>query len=455
LPLMVHPLCGMTIIATHRNVTRARRDGAQELYDSCPASTAQRTGAHLFTAVVPIAAATVFVTITLVGAAFALDNIYGPVDERVLADAALAGLLLPAGATALGVLLGRRVRFALAPFVALAVIALLNLEMWDRGLDGRGWLATGIPSGKVDFIYLEPPVAGRLLWIAGLAVLVAGLALATIDRSTTTKLIKSFGAAIALVGLVLTVRPMSDETVDRLTEYVLSPSAHETCRTLTIDVEVCTLKPYDDHGVHVAARVTPVAAALPDGVIVTPITMRLLAGEGLDELPSQVQQHIVPTPIPPGTVALPFSHNYGSLDEASFILAATAVGFPTGDDAHENLLVDGQARGVIVLWLATAGLSHDSALDLLEPDEYNDNTPSGQGHVWPGTCTATVQWAPQDLVAARSLLAVDREAVGGLLAGDWQHWTAPETSTDDLMAALGLPLVGPPDPIEPLGSTCI
>jgi hypothetical protein len=242
--------------------------------------------------------------------------------------------------------------------------------------------------------------------------------------------------------------------VDRLTEYVLSPSAHETCRTVTVDVEVCTLKPYDDHGAHIATRVAPVAAALPDGAIVTPITMRLLAGDGLSELPSQVQQRIVPTPIPPGTVAVPFRHNYGSLDEARFILAGTAVGLPTGDDAPENLLVDGQARGVIVLWLATAGLSHDSALDLLEPDEYNDKTPTGQGHVWPGTCTATVQWSPQDLVAARSLVAVDRDTVGGLLAGDWPRWTAPEASTDDLLTALGLPPVGPSDPIEPLGSTC-
>jgi hypothetical protein len=65
-----------------------------------------------------------------------------------------------------------------------------------------------------------------------------------------------------------------------------------------------------------------------------------------------------------------------------------------------------------------------------------------------------VQWSPQDLVAARSLVAVDRDTVGGLLAGDWPRWTAPEASTDDLLTALGLPPVGPSDPIEPLGSTC-
>ena len=75
--------------------------------------------------------------------------------------------------------MGRRVRFALAPFVAIAVIAILDLEMWDRGLDGRGWLATGFASGGVDFIYVEPPVFGRLLWISGLVILTGALAFTT------------------------------------------------------------------------------------------------------------------------------------------------------------------------------------------------------------------------------------------------------------------------------------
>ena len=452
LPLLVHPLCGMTIIATHRNVSRARRDGAEELFRACPASEAERTAGHLLTAVVPVVVAAVFVITTLAGAAIALDHIYGPFDERVVGDAVLAGLLLPAGATALGVLLGRRARFALAPFVVLPVIALLDLEMWDRGYDGRGWLATGLPSGKVDFIYLAPPVAGRLLWIGGLALLVAGLTFARGERLTTT--VVSIGSAVALVGLLLTVRPLSDATVDRLTEYVLAPASHEVCQTLSNDVEICALEPYRDHGADLAAYLAPVADAIPAGAFDRPVTMRLLVGDGLEQLPSQVQERIVPTPIPPGTVPLTFGHNFGSLDEARFVLAATAVGLPTGENAPESLLVDGQARGVIMLWLATSGLAEQEANDVLRPDEYNDNTPTGQGHVWPGTCTSRVQWAPQDLTAARSLIAIAPEAVEGLLVADWSHWTEADTSTDELLHALGLPTVGPADPIEPLGSTC-
>lgn len=454
MPLLVHPLCGMVIVATHRNVSRAHRDCSEELYDSCPASSAQRVQGHLLTAIVPMFASTLFVVSTLAAVAVFVDTIYGPIDDRVYSDAATAALLLPAGAVALGVFLGRRVRFALAPFVAIALIAVLDLEMWDRGLDGRGWLATGVASGGVDFIYFEPPVVGRLLWVSGLVVLTAGLAF-TATNWTRTKLIVSVGVVVAALGLVAAVRPLSDATADRLTEYVIAPDRHEVCERLTVDVDVCVLAPYRDHGANIADHIGPVAAAIPDGTLETPITMRLLAGEHLDQLPSQVQQRLVPTLVPSGTVALPFSHNEGSLDAARFILAAAAVGVPTGEDAPENTLVDGQARGVILLWLAIAGLTDDEALGLLEPDEYNENSPTGRGHVWPWVCgSAPVQWAPQDVEAARSLVVLERDEVARVIAGQWSRWVTPDAATDELLGAIGLGPLGPSDPIEPIGSPC-
>ena len=453
MPLLVHPLCGMVIVATHRNGTRDRRDGTEELYESCPASSTQQTGAQLLTAVVPVGASVLFVSATLVAASIVLDDIYGPVDERVLTDTAIAGVLLPAGAIALGVLLGRRARFALAPFIAVACIAILDLEMWDRGLDGRGWLATGIASGGVDFIYFQPPGIGRLTWFLGLVILTAGLALST-SGWTNTRRIVWVGFVISVVGLVITTRPLSDATADRLTEYVIAPDAHEVCERLTIDVEVCALEPYKGHGANIAAQVAPVAAAIPSGTIDTPITMRLLAGEHLDQLPDQVQQRIEPIPIPPGTVAMPFIHHESGLRESRFLLAATAVGLPTGEDMPEVVLVDGQARGVVLLWLATAGLTEDAALDLLEPDEYIGDSPSARGEVWPATCEVRVQWAPQDVAAARSVVSLEGDTVADVVAREWDRWLTPTTTTDELLLAVGLAPVGPPDPIEPLGSQC-
>ena len=64
-------------------------------------------------------------------------------------------------------------------------------------------------------------------------------------------------------------------------------------------------------------------------------------------------------------------------------------------------------------------------------DEYNENSPSGRGHVWPGICGAPVQWAPQDLAAARSLVVLDRVGLADVVARQWDRWVAPETTTDE------------------------
>ena len=453
MPLLVHPLCGMTIVAVHRNVSRARRDGTDELYEACPTESTRRYGAHLLAGVVPVVIAAVYVLATLVAAGIVLDNIYGPIDRRVVADAVLAGLLLPAGAVALGALLGRRFAFALVPFVAIALVALLNLEFWDDVAAGRGWLASGLTSDGPDLIYYDPPLAGRLFWFLGLAVTVAGLALAT-GRSSRGAAAATIGIVVAVIGVVVTVRPLSDSTADRLSAYIIDPGRYETCHELATDIKVCALEPYADHGTNLAQRMAPVAAAIPDDVLETPLTLRLLVGEDLDLLPDDVQDRIEPTPIPPGVVALPFGHHDGSLDEARFILAATAVGLPTGDNAPRNVLVDGQARGVVLLWLATAGSGIQDALQMLEPDPYNPSSPSGQGDVWPGDCQADVQWSPQDVTAARAVVVLDRNSVAETVTRDWGRWLDPSTPTDELLVALDLDPVGPHDAIEPLGSTC-
>ena len=115
-----------------------------------------------------MAVSVLFVASTLVAVGIVVDDIYGPVDERVFADAALAASVVARR--------GDRARRVAGPTGEVRVGAvhrrspsspILDLEMWDRGLDGRGWLATGIASGGVDFIYVEPPVIGRLLWIVG------------------------------------------------------------------------------------------------------------------------------------------------------------------------------------------------------------------------------------------------------------------------------------------------
>lgn len=448
MPLLVHPLCGLTIVAVHRNVSRAQRDGTDELLDACPVTVERRLAGHLLAGGLPVAVATTFVAVTLTGASIVLERIYGPVDARVATDVVIAAVLLPAGATAFGVLLGRRFPHQIAPIIALAVIAIVNLEFWDEP-DGRGWLATGLPSGVNDLVYVDPPVLGRLAWIVGLVAVVAAVAASPVrGRRTVLALI---GAAIAGSGIVLAAIGPSDATARTLAGYVLGDDGVTDCTAVAAGVEVCVPEPYREHGANLAAEVTPVAAAIPFEPA-QPLAMRLLV-EDIDQLQGRVREHVPPTPVPSHVVPIPFGHHESHFAVVRFKLAAAAVGIPVGPDAPESVLIDGQARGVVMLWLATSGLDDRDVDRVLTPHDSGSGA-SYRGHLWPDICLTDVQWSPQDVEAARSIAALDRAMVADVLVADWQQWIDPITPTDDLLIALELSPVGQPEPIEPLGDRC-
>jgi hypothetical protein len=182
------------------------------------------------------------------------------------------------------------------------------------------------------------------------------------------------------------------------------------------------------------------------------MAMWLLADD-VDALQGDVRALVPPTPLPPHVIPLPFGHHESHLATARLDLAAAAVGIPVGPEAPENILVDGEARGVVMLWLATNEMDDRDVDRLLTPRDSRDGA-SYRGHLWPGVCAADVQWAPQDVDAARAVTALDRAAVADVLAADWDRWIDATTTTDELLVALGLPPVGPPEPIEPLRDTC-
>lgn len=449
MPLLVHPLCGLTIVAVHRNVSRARRDGTHELLDACPVSVERRLAGHLLTGIVPVAVATTFVAVTLIGASIAFDHIYGPIDARVGTDVMIAAVLLPVGATALGVVLGRRLPYQVAPIIALAMIAIVNLALWSEP-DGRGWLATGVPTPASDLVYVAPPLLGRLAWIVGIVVVVGAAAISTArDRATMSA--AAGGGVVAIIGILLTATGPSDATAQTLAGYVLMDDAITNCTEVSTSVEVCVPEPYRDHGANVAAAVGPVTAAVP--IEPAPRVSMWFLADDIDSLQGLVRKHIAPTPLPPHVIALPFGHHESHFAAARFELAAAMAGIPVRPGAPESVLVDGQARGVVMLWLAASGLDDREVDRMLTPHDSRSGA-SYRGHLWPGICGADVQWSPQDVDAARAVTTLDRTVVADALASNWERWVDPATATDDLLAGLGLPPVGPPEPIEPLGDTC-
>lgn len=199
-PWFVHPLVGMTVLAVHRNVTRARRDGADELFDTCPTSLETRTWGFLATAWVS----------AVVGGAFYLSYIAilagrgvdfdGPFGAAQVLDIASAPVLC-LGGVALGVALGRWVHFGLAPVIAVVAVALLSLGIATAG--DPHWnpiaeLSTVPPIETIDQFFLVRNNGGHLLWLLALTGLVVVIALARHRRDRSL--------AVAAVALVVPVR---------------------------------------------------------------------------------------------------------------------------------------------------------------------------------------------------------------------------------------------------------
>ncbi len=132
MPWFAHPLVGMVVLAAYRATTRAARDGADELFETCPTAPATRTAGFLLSAAVPVATLGVFLAVLATAVAFKSPFLHGALGADSVADV-LGALVLGAGGVALGVALGRWVRFGLVPVVAVVLI---------------GFLATAVVSGS-------------------------------------------------------------------------------------------------------------------------------------------------------------------------------------------------------------------------------------------------------------------------------------------------------------------
>ena len=71
-----------------------------------------------------------------------------------------------------------------------------------------------------------------------------------------------------------------------------------------------------------------------------------------------------------------------------------------------------------------------------------------RGSLQTGACSVPpVVWSAQDLAAARAVLALPATQVATVVADGWARWSDARTGTDELLAALGLPGVGPFDEV--------
>ena len=445
LPILGHPLAGMVVLASFRARTRGRRDGTEELFESCPTSQATRTAGHLLTSWAPAIVALVFAAglAGLVGLGAATT--YGPVGARQAA--AVAGTaVLAVGATFLGIALARWVPWTLAPVVAVIAIGFVAAELATQGTrttDPRRLLSTFIVDPEIDVRLTAPNWLPHHLWIVGLAALVAVLAVLRDRRGPAV-----LGAGLLAVGVAAASAVAATQPIDLADARRIATTIADPAQLPCTDVDgfaVCTFAADDDLRTDLAETVRPVAAMAPRGAL-EGWSIHQIADSRWQNLDPEVVALLGDIPAPdPHVIPIEFTGHPLALEGLRVWTGLAATGAldtrPRGDI---TLGIRGQARGTIALWLATRGADREVQLDLTSlggPDRAARDTI----RPWPDSCYAgspPVQWADTDVLAARSMLALDEDEVRRVLHTDWARFTDRATTTDELMAALGLEPVG-------------
>jgi hypothetical protein len=109
--------------------------------------------------------------------------------------------------------------------------------------------------------------------------------------------------------------------------------------------------------------------------------------------------------------------------------------------------VGGQSRGIVALWVAAQGKNDDDAEHFVSGswsglgDDHSDADVPAEwidGFIWISDDTPPVLWSATDVNAAQTMLTLDATFVRDILWADWRRWTDHATTTEDLMAELGV-----------------
>jgi hypothetical protein len=447
MPVFVHPLVGMVVLAVHRARTRAARDEVEELFDSCPTSPVTRSTGHLVSAWMPVALTLAFGFAMVFLVRANVEASFGPFGARQVVAVLGAGVLA-GGGVALGVALARWAPWTIAPVAALVAVGFVSIRLATAGgadqHEPLRQLSTFLGDSDVDYRFSAPNYLGHVGWLAALAVVVGVLAILR-DRRTPPVLLGGVAAAVAAAGFaVVATRPMDGADADRIAAVLNDLPAHQDC----VDaggVDVCVFP--EDRGLARLFRdeVTPVVAAVPPGTL-DGYTMRSAGDVDPLHLDPAVVERLDQDRLPePGLLAAEMIVHEEALQGARLWAALAAVGISDDLPVGSSLIVAGESRGVLALWLATRG-ARPSFVDDLTSYALSPDTESITSRPWPDPCYAgptRVRWSASDVSAARRLVAVPEAAVVDLLDQRWAWAIDPDTTTVELLAALGL---DPPDP---------
>jgi len=384
-------------------------------------------------------------------------NLYGSLGIAAVARV-LSAIGLGVGGVVLGVALGRWVRFALAPLVVVVAVGFFSLRLatiGDPGWNPLQQLSMSPPTGGLPPVFTDAPAWSHLAWVVALTGAVLVVAVVRHRRDRTVVVAGAAACLLVAVTGVAATRPMPGSSATRLAGLISDPAAHQVCRAAG-SIQVCVYPDHEELADRIVAQVMPVAAMLPGAT--SSMTLRLRYPGNIDELPPEVARRLpdgVP-PVPAGEVPLGFGASPTSVRAPRFLVANRALGLPVEQEPdHSPVVIAGQARGVVALWLAVRGLGPDLTSELTSGRTEHNGEPGPEpldafdrGYAWPTGCGAPVVWSAQDLRAARALIALPEATVRAAVHQQWERWRDPATGTDQLLAAVGHPSVGPFDAVE-------
>ncbi len=457
LPVFTLPFAGLALVAVDVATLRARRDGAEELFSSMPASEATRAVGHLGAMWMAFVVQALFVGVNVVEGAFVRHQ-FGTIDAASIGDVAVSFVLV-ACACALGVALARWLPH---PIVAHAALVALGIGASAIGaIGGKHWSLTRQLSiwpryPDHDWIFAVRPTWWHALYLLALGAGVAVAAVARTRRDRSVAVMAAFAVVVAAVAAVAQTRPMTDGDAQRIAAMVADPQLHSDCR-INGGLTLCAYRDYADVVDLWSDELTAPFAAVAPQRRASGFTV-VWREPSLDRLDPAVRRRIDIAAIAASREADPNTWNGVEIGGTEsdpvnrLALGLWSVGLPLTAAADSPCYVGGQARGVVALWVAAQGQSVKTAERLVTGSwsgvRHSDNPydlPVSwiDGYVWIGDRTPPALWAPTDLVAARTLVGLEPAAVREVLWADWPRWADPATTTDELITALGHTAAGP------------
>jgi len=468
--LALVPLGWLTIVATNLVALRPRRTGTDELFATLPAPQPVRSSALLATAIGPVLVAAMLAVACVGLLATRGDEMRGSPQWAEIA----VGLLIVAGSVCVGVAVARWLPspgFGMLAAVATVLIQARFLDMttwpWDRSEgDPLRFLAfiAQPTSAAADFLEVRP-AGWHLLYLGGLVVVMAGVALAREGIRRPVAAVLGAGVLLTAGAGWMQTRPPSTARENAMVAYLTDPSAHQVCEE-SAGVRYCAYPDFTGDVPEWRSRVNATLALLPaeavDGRIALAVSQRapIIVGNDAcspiafeEALPPGVAARVSPAALWPadGHVHPGFNEEAfpcSDRDVHGFFLAvqtgAWAVGLPPAPHDHnERCTATGQARAAVALW-AGAAASPDGARTLRDVSS-EGSTADGALITfpeWDAPPMWGVDYAVADAEIALAILERPAAEVRAALDRDWVRWTDPRTPSSALATELGVDGVG-------------